>query len=257
MSEGKDLFADSKTYDRSMGRISRIAGETFLDWLSPPDGMRWLDIGCGTGSFSELILARHAPSTVTGIDPSERQIAFANVKPSAGFVDYRCGDAMALPFGDDAFDTAVMALVIQHIPDPAKAMAEINRVVRPNGVFAAYVWPAYAEGHPYQPLAEAIRSLGGVAAGRPGTRIRTIEGLAELFAASGLTDVEACSLELALAFEDFDDYWSAQQPDLYRDMSATDIGRLQGLLRERLPTDGSGRIAYTARFNAISGRVSG
>jgi len=257
MAGRKDYFADSAAYDRTMGRMSRIAGEKFLDWLSLPRGLRWLDVGCGTGSFSELILAWNAPGAIVAIDPSEGQIAITRTKPSAGVIDYRCGDAMALPFGDDEFDVAAMALVVQYISDPVKAMDEISRVVRPTGTVAAYVWPPYADGHPYRPLAEAIHSLGGTGTGRPGTRIRTIEGLVDLFTASGLTGVDAVPLELQLAFENFDDYWSAHQSSLYGDLSSSDVVRLKALLRERLPADEDGRIAYTARANAIRGKVPG
>ena len=91
MSEQNGFFTDGEAYDRAMGRMSRIAGEKFLDWLSLPDGLQWLGIGCGTGSFSELILARNAPGAIVAIDPSEEQIAYTKTKPSAGVIDYRCG----------------------------------------------------------------------------------------------------------------------------------------------------------------------
>ena len=80
MSEAKDLFADSAGYELSMGRCSRVAGKKFLDWLSLPDGLQWLDVGCGTGSFTELVLDRNAPNTHTAIDPAAEQIAFAPVQ---------------------------------------------------------------------------------------------------------------------------------------------------------------------------------
>lgn len=258
MSDQKNFFPDSEAYDRAMGRISRIAGERFLDWLSLPTGLRWLDIGCGTGSFSKLIRDRVAPGTVVAIDPSEEQIAYAKTKLGSDVIDFRCGDAMNLSFGEDEFDVAVMALVIQHISDPAKAMVEIGRTVRSHGTVAAYVWPGYAEeGHPYRPLHKVIHMLGGKGTGRPGTTERTIEGMAELFVASGLEDVGTHVLELPLEFENFDDYWSAHQPNLYSDLGSTDVARLQALLRDRLPTDENGRIAYTARANAVRGTVPG
>jgi SAM-dependent methyltransferase len=257
MVEKKNFFADGEAYDRTMGRMSRVAGDKFLEWLSLPNGLHWLDVGCGTGSFTELILDRNAPSAITAIDPSEEQIAYTRKKSTAGRVDYRCGDAMSLPFGANEFDVAVMALVVQYIPDPAKAMAEITRVVRPEGTVAAYVWPGHGEGHPYQPLGVAVRSIGGSGTGRPGTQMRTTEALVDLFAASGLENVETKFIELSLMFDDFDDYWSAQHTDLYKTLSSSDIARLTALLRESLPTDGKGCISYTARVNAIRGQVTG
>jgi SAM-dependent methyltransferase len=238
-----------------MGRLSRVAGEIFIDWLSLPDGLRWLDIGCGTGSFTGLLLDRTAPGTISAIDPSEDQIAFAKGKPGASRVDYRQGDAMSLPFSDDEFDVAVMALVIQYIPDRAKAMSEITRVVRPRGAVAAYVWPAPDEGHPMQPLLEAAKSVGVAPVRRPGNHIRTIEGLIDLFDASGLEDIESRSIDLQLNFQDFDDYWSSQAGQTIRNMESADVERLKTLLRERLPADEQGQISFTARANAIWGRV--
>ena len=255
MADGESFFADGKAYERAMGRLSRIAGEKFLDWLSFPVGLRWLDIGCGTGSFTELLLERNAPSAISAIDPSEDQIGFAKSKPSATRVDYRQGDAMSLPYGDDGFDVAVMALVIQYIPDRTKAMSEIIRVVRQGGTVAAYVWPGPNDGHPLEPLIDAMRALGGPESGRPGNQIRTIEALIELFETVGLEAIETCTIEIELKFDDFADYWSSQPPEHYRNLSAEDVARVKSILREHLPTDENGRISYMARANAIRGQV--
>ncbi len=255
MSESKSFFADSAAYELRMGRCSRVAGKTFLDWLSLPDGLQWLDVGCGTGSFTELVLGRNAPSAISAIDPSEGQIAFANSKPWASRVDFRHGDAMSLPFGDDEFDVVIMALVIQYIPDPTKAMSEISRVVRPGGTVAAYVWPGMNEGHPMQTLTDAVKSIGVSQPRRPGTQIRTVEGLTELFDASGLEDTDSISIEIQLIFKDFDDYWSSQAAETIRDITDADVERLGAVLRERLPTDKNGQISFTARANAVRGQV--
>src|SRR5262249_2751681 len=53
-----------------MGRWSRVVGEAFLDWLNAPKNLRWLDVGCGKGAFTEELIARCAPAAVTAIDPS-------------------------------------------------------------------------------------------------------------------------------------------------------------------------------------------
>ena len=256
MSDAGRFFTDSAAYELSMGRCSRLAGKIFLDWLNLPDGLQWLDVGCGTGSFTELVLARNAPSAISAIDPSEGQIAFAKGKPGANRVDYRHGDAMSLPFGDDEFDVAVMALVIQHIPDRTKAMSEITRVLRQRGTVAAYVWPELHEAHPMQPLSDAVRSIGKLL--RPshrGKQARTIEALTELFDASGLVDIKSSSIEIQLIYKDFDDYWSSQTAQTIPNMTDTDVERLQSILRERLPVDKDGQISYMARANAVKGRV--
>ena len=256
MTGRQDYFSDGAAYDRTMGRLSRVAGRHFLDWLALPNGLRWLDVGCGTGAFTELILGSNDPAAISAIDPSADQVAIARRKSSADKVDYRKADAMALPFDDDTFDVAVMALVIQYIPDRTKAMAELVRCVRKDGLIAAYVWPGRTEGHPYQPLYEATDIFGGSGGNRPGTRIRTIDALVELFGASGLRDVDSRALEIRLEFEDFEDYWAAQARDLLVDLAPADVARVKAALKERLPARNDGRIAHMARANAVRGRVS-
>ena len=56
MAETTAHFDDAAAYERFMGRWSRAAGSPFLDWLAPPAGARWLEIGCGTGAFTEQVL---------------------------------------------------------------------------------------------------------------------------------------------------------------------------------------------------------
>ena len=63
---------------------SRLAGQVFLDWLSPATGQRWIDVGCGNGAFTELLIQRCEPREAQGIDPSEAQLTFARKRPGAG-----------------------------------------------------------------------------------------------------------------------------------------------------------------------------
>src|SRR5258707_2318188 len=139
MAELQIRFDDGAAYERMMGTWSRLAGEIFLDWLAPLAGLRWIDVGCGNGAFTELIVERCAPAEVQGIDPSEGQLAFARARPAARMAEFREGDAMALPFPEDRFDAAVMALVIFFVPEPAKGVAEMGRGVRQGGTVACYV----------------------------------------------------------------------------------------------------------------------
>ena len=106
MAEQQIRFDDGAAYERMMGIWSRLAGDVFIDWLAPRSGLRWIDIGCGSGAFSELLIERSAPSEVQGIDPSEGQLAFARTRPAARLAEFRQADAMALPFPDNRFDAA-------------------------------------------------------------------------------------------------------------------------------------------------------
>ena len=55
MSPTDQLFTDGAAYERLMGRWSRKVGEVFLGWLEAPERLRWLDVGCGTGVFTEQV----------------------------------------------------------------------------------------------------------------------------------------------------------------------------------------------------------
>ena len=90
-------FADSAAYERFVGSWGRAAGAEFLAWLDPPVHANWLDVGCGTGLFTELIVETRSPSAVVAIDPAQAQIEYAKHKPIAKAASFRVGDAQALP----------------------------------------------------------------------------------------------------------------------------------------------------------------
>ena len=106
MAEHQIRFEDGAAYERMMGTWSRLAGDIFLDWLAPRKGLKWIDVGCGNGAFTELIVARGAPAEVQGIDPSDGQLAYTSARSAAAMAKFRKGDAMALPFADRAFEIA-------------------------------------------------------------------------------------------------------------------------------------------------------
>src|SRR5271166_2160415 len=86
-------FDNGAAYDRGMGVWSQLAGQVFLDWLAPPTGLRWIDIGCGSGAFTELLAQRSAPVKIQGIDPFEEQLAFARTRPALREATFREGES--------------------------------------------------------------------------------------------------------------------------------------------------------------------
>jgi ArsR family transcriptional regulator len=90
------------------------------------------DLGCGTGQVSEL-LAPHV-ARVIAVDGSTDMVQAARrrLKGSVN-VDVRRGDMEALPIDEGQLDVAILALVLHHVPEPARALAEVNRVLRPGG----------------------------------------------------------------------------------------------------------------------------
>lgn len=260
MSDQQIVFDDGATYDRYMGRWSRIVGDVFLDWLAPERNLRWLDVGCGNGAFTEMLFERCAPAAIDGVDPSEAQLAFARAQPAAKLAKFHQGDAMALPFPDDAFDAAVMPLVIFFVPDPAKGVAEMARVVRAGGIVAAYGWDLTGGGFPYTALQQEMRELGVTHGMPPSPEAARLDVLQELWAGAGLQSIETRAIEVERTFDDFEDWWTTvlTGPSVSAKLAAM-APDVRAALKERMrahhPADASGRVTYGARANAVKGRV--
>jgi len=258
MAEVPIRFDDGIAYERMMGVWSRLVGDIFLDWLDPTNGQRWIDVGCGNGAFTELLMQRGAPREVQGIDPSAGQLAFARSRLDAKGAIFAHGDAMSLPFEFNRFDVAVMALVIHFVSDPARSIAEMSRVVRPGGTVTAYVWNLGDS--PVAPVEAALRSMGITPLVRPGDDAQRMETLHGLWTNGGLEAVETHNITVTRSFGDFDDFWGATTGSgtlkpMLASMDASSVARLRERVRERLPADASGRITYGSRANAIRGLV--
>src|ERR1041384_5093740 len=101
MAETTPAFDDGEADELFMGRWSRAAGTTFLDWLKPPRQARWLDLGCGTGAFTDWVAPTWPRAALTAVDPSPAQIDHARLQPIGQRADFRVADAQQLPFADD------------------------------------------------------------------------------------------------------------------------------------------------------------
>jgi len=262
MPEPEIRFDDGAAYERLMGTWSRLAGEIFLDWLAPGPGLRWIDVGCGNGAFTQLIVERCAPAAVQGIDPSDAQLAFARTRPAVRLAEFRRGDAMALPFSQASFDAAVMALVIFFVPDPEKGVAEMARVVSPGGSVAAYAWDLFGGGFPMEPIQAEMRAMGLKPVLPPSAGVSRMESLRELWSAAGLDAVETREITVNRTFPDFDDFWTTSllSPSLrarFAELPPGDLESLRTRVHAGMPADAAARIACSARANAVKGRVPG
>ena len=260
MAETQIRFDDGAAYERMMGNWSQRAGSIFLDWLAAPLGLKWIDVGCGNGAFTELLVERCAPALVNGIDPSEAQLDFARKRLTARQAKFDLGDAMVLPFPADEFDAATMALVIPFVPEPIKGVAEMARVVRPGGMVAAYIWDMLGGGFPLDPIRIEMSAMGLTVLNPPRLEASRIEVLRELWTRAGLDAVETREITVERTFAGFEDFWtislsaSSAQPTI-ASMSPNQIELLKARVRPRLPADATGRITYSARANAVKGHV--
>jgi len=252
MAEPQIRFEDGAGYERMMGTWSRLAGHIFLDWLKPASGLQWIDIGCGNGAFTELLAGRCAPAGIQGIDPSEAQLAFARSRHAAGIAQFQKGDAMALPFPDNSFDAAVMALVIFFVPDPAIGVAEMARVVRAGGLIASYAWDIEGGGFPLEPVLAEIRAMGLATIRPPSFAASRMENLRALWTGTGLGRIEMREIAVQRTFSDFDDFWNTALlgttvKATVATMTPDQIERLKVNVRTRLAADHGGPITTSAR----------
>ena len=257
-----DVWAAGEAYEPYVGRWSRLVARDFIDWLALPSGGRWLDFGCGTGALTQTIVARTAPATVAGLDPSDQFIAFARRQTQDRRVGFQTGDAQALPFADMAFDAAVSGLVLNFVPDPALAVAEMKRVLRRGGTGAVYVWDYAGEMQLMRHFWNAAIALDPTA--QPldeGQRfpICRPERLLSLFGDCGFDQTECRVLDVPTVFKNFDDYWSpflggqGPAPGYCSTLSDDRRAMLSEHVRATLPVERDGSIRLIARAFAVRG----
>ena len=254
-----DTWESGDPYERYVGRWSRRVAPEFLAWLAVPAGSRWLDVGCGTGALCAAIADQCSPASLAGVEPSEGFLKTAR-QNLGGKADLRSGSAAQLPFDGGGFDAVVSGLVLNFVPDPRAALAEMARVVRPGGIVAAYVWD-YAE------RMELMRYFWDAAVALdPGARkldegsrfpLCRPEALEKLWSAARLENVASTALDVPTPFASFEDYWQpflgAQGPAPAYAMSLDEAARtrLRDRLRATLPARADGSIALTARAWAV------
>ena len=193
-----------EAYRRFMGRYSEPLAEQFVEAIGVRPGASALDVGCGPGVVTALLVARLGVADVVAVDPSAAFVAATRER----FPGLRvlATSAESLPFTDDTFDLAIAQLVVHFMRDPVAGIAQMARVTRPGGVVAANVWDG-----PTGPLAifwHAVRDLDPAATDEsqlPGAR----EGhLSELFREAGLQDVVAWSEAVSSGYASFDEWWA-------------------------------------------------
>jgi SAM-dependent methyltransferase len=200
------MFDVAAAYDQFMGRYSRLLSPQLADLAGLRPGHRVLDVGCGPGALTSVLVERVGAEKVAAVDPSEPFVAAAQARHPG--VDVRRAAAEALPFADDAFDAALAQLVVHFMSDPVAGLAEMGRVTRRHGVVVACVWDHAGGQGPLGHFWRAARELD------PGVHDESQlagarEGhLVELFEAAGLREIEDATLTVALEHATFDDWWA-------------------------------------------------
>ena len=196
-----------EAYDSFMGRYSRPLAEKFADFAGIVGGQRALDVGCGPGALTRVLVDRLGVAAVAAIDPSSPFVAECSAAwPGA---DVALARAEAIPFDDDSFDVALAQLVLHFVSDPSVVAGELRRVVRPGGTVAACVWDFEAgmamlrhfwdEALTVDPQAPDEATV--MRFGRPGE-------IGELFEGAGLEDTIESTLQVEVRYSSFDELWS-------------------------------------------------
>ena len=255
-----DTWAHGDAYERYVGRWSRRVAPAFLDWLDLPGGLRWVDVGCGTGALSSAILDLASPSSVIGVEPSAGFLGTAREHLGDRVTFHQAG-AEELPVADGSADAVVSGLVLNFVPDHARALREAARVAS-GGTVAAYVWD-YAEGMEFMRMFwDAAADVDPAAAELDEAArfpVATAEGIAAAFAAASLTDVHVASLEIPTVFADFDDLWTpflggqGSAPSYVATLDDPIRDAVRDAVRDRVTPAADGSIAMVARAWAARG----
>ena len=135
--------ASGDAYDRFMGRYSRELAPRLVAFAGIAEGMRALDVGCGSGLLTSALADRLGAANVAAADPSESLLAACAARvPGA---DVRWAPAEELPWPDGSFDAVLSQLVLNFVADADAAVAEMRRVASPGAILASCTWD-YAGG---------------------------------------------------------------------------------------------------------------
>ncbi|HEY0970309.1 MAG TPA: class I SAM-dependent methyltransferase [Gemmatimonadales bacterium] len=265
MSGMVDAWAGAAEYEAFMGRWSRVLAPAFLAWLPEsalPAGMTALDVGCGTGALGAALLDARPDARLLAVDASPAYAAAARRALHARRAVVVVADARALPWDAGQADVVLSSLVLNFVPEPERAVAEMRRVARRGGVVAACVWD-YADGM------RMLRLFWDAAVAIDPAAVELDEGrrfplcdpaaLESLWREAGLARVESGIVEVDTRFSDMDDLWApflggqGPAPGYVRRLDAETRERLRERLERSLPSATAGVVALTARAWAVRG----
>jgi len=262
---GQDaLFSEAEAYERFMGRWSRQLASALVGFAGVGDGDAVLDVGAGTGALAAAAAEAAPSSRIIGIDPAAPYVALAQARHPGDRIRFEVGDAQQMRFADATFDRTLSLLVLNFIPDTAKALDEMRRVTRHGGTVAAAVWD-YGDGmqmlRTFWDEAVALNPESAAKDERNMPFCRAGE-LGAFWRKRGMEQVVEQGLTIETRFTGFEDYWG---PFLEKQgpagahvasLSLAARNQLRERLRRRLLGDGPDRpIVLTARAWAVRGIV--
>jgi len=249
-------FGDAGAYARFMGRFSEPLAPGFADVVELPEAGRVLDVGCGPGVLTQVLVDRYGSDRVDAIDPTPGFVEAARTRLPG--VDVRQGAAEELPYADGTYAAAFAQLVVHFMKDPVRGLAEMSRVTRPAGQVAACVWDHGGGRGPLSLFWECAQELDPTARRDADASPGSTEGdLERLMGQAGLVDVTGGTLSVTIRLASFEDWWAPyEEPagsvgDYLATRTAEEVARLRELCRSRLP---DGPFELTAWTWTATGR---
>jgi SAM-dependent methyltransferase len=197
-------------YEGRIGRYGPALARAFAAVAGVGPGQRVLDVGCGSGALTEVLVELVGRrGSVHAIDPSHADAAALAVRVPS--VHVATGIAEELPYERREFDAVLAQLVVHLVEDAARAASEMRRVARPDAVVATCVWD-FSAGMTvlrtyWDAALEVERDLAEQYDQGARYRFATPEELEALWSGAGLHDVATGPLEVAAAYDDFEDLW--------------------------------------------------
>lgn len=115
------MFSNADAYEHNTKRWSQRLAPLFIEFAGIRDGDRVLDVGCGTGSLSLALAGATRRAEIVGIDPSASFVEYARTRTTDPRLKFEVGNALKIPFPEASFDKTLALLVMQLIPEAAKA----------------------------------------------------------------------------------------------------------------------------------------
>jgi SAM-dependent methyltransferase len=234
---------------RFVPRLFAVWAPHLVDAAGVEPGQSVLDVACGTGIVARTVAARtNRRGRVVGVDLNRNMLAVASRHDED--IEWREGNAEDLPFDDDQFDAVLCQSGLMFFPDPARALREMGRVSKPEGVVAIQVWASLESQPAYSRLVEvAARHAGPDAVNLLSTywSCGDLDRLRAQFESAGLGVPAVRTLTETAAFDSIDELVATEvegtplieriTPEVYR--------RIKGDARDALAsfrTDGGVQI---------------
>ncbi len=248
----------ASAYDEFMGRFSRPLSAAVVERLDPQPGRRAVDVGCGPGALTSLLVERLGASAVAAVDPSESFVsALAERLPG---VDVRLAGAETLPWDDGSFDLATANLVVNFMADPVAGLREMARVAR-GGTVAATLWNLAPEHGPLGFFFAAARDLDPAAPHEDHLPGAQPGQLVQLFRDAGLAEVSEEPIALTVGFPSLEVWWHpftlgvGPAGDFVARLSEQERSALMRRCGERLGVTGGGPVEVPIRARLVTGRA--